>query len=89
MNNCRNCLSTRSPNLWTLYPEFPYGVPLTESERITGKPELSFRVLRRLLIGSMEATGHETEAALANQTHHDKVSPAPARSRACKKRGLE
>jgi hypothetical protein len=24
----------------------------------------------------MEATGHEAEAALANETHHDKVYPA-------------
>jgi hypothetical protein len=54
-----------------------------------GYPDFTFAALLRPLIGGMEATGYEEEATLPNETHYDKVRPAPARPRACKSRSLE
>ena len=39
------------------------------------------------MTSGVEATGHEAE--LTKETHHNKVCPAPARSRACPNRGVE
>jgi hypothetical protein len=51
------------------------------SERITGYSELTFAPRLRLLTGDMEAAGHEEEVTLKTRTQHDKIRPAPARSR--------
>ena len=40
---------------------------------MTGYPDFTFAALLRSLIGGMEATGHEEEAALPNETHYDKI----------------
>ena len=61
---------------------------LTEQNpgRITGNPDLISRP-NPIMTSGMEATGHEAE--LTKETHHNKVCPAPARSRACQNRGVE
>ena len=55
---------------------------------MTGHSELTFAPRFRLLTGGMEASGHEQEVTSKNQTHHDQIRSARARSGARQSRAV-